>query len=129
MGFPVITVEETSEGIRLRQNRFLSSGDPTPDEDATLWTIPLNIKTVGSASEPRKVLMVSRELLLPSLDAAFSLNAETSGLCGFSSLRVALRLKTDPIASTVRVCYPPSILAKLATEAGKPDSALSLADR
>lgn len=26
IGFPVITVEETSDGLKLRQNRFLSTG-------------------------------------------------------------------------------------------------------
>lgn len=29
IGFPVITVEETSEGLKLTQNRFLATGDPT----------------------------------------------------------------------------------------------------
>jgi hypothetical protein len=28
IGFPVLSVEETAEGLRLRQNRFLSTGDP-----------------------------------------------------------------------------------------------------
>lgn len=29
VGFPVVTIEETGDGIQLRQNRFLSTGDPT----------------------------------------------------------------------------------------------------
>lgn len=28
IGFPVVSVEETAEGLKLRQNRFLSTGDP-----------------------------------------------------------------------------------------------------
>lgn len=29
IGFPVITVEENEEGLKLRQNRFLSTNDTT----------------------------------------------------------------------------------------------------
>lgn len=37
-GFPVITVEEIDDGrkLKVRQNRFLTTGDVKPDEDETL---------------------------------------------------------------------------------------------
>lgn len=100
-----MAVEETSGGIRLRQNRFLSSGDPTHEEDATIWTIPLNIKVFGTAGEPTKVLMSERELLLPSLDDAFSLNAKTSGLC-----TLAVWLSTCQLAADLNSIYSPRLL-------------------
>ncbi|ORY74296.1 hypothetical protein BCR35DRAFT_281272 [Leucosporidium creatinivorum] len=109
IGFPVVSVEETAEGLKLRQNRFLSTGDPKPEEDETIWTIPLDLKLVGSDAPVEKILMSTRELVLPLPQGLYKLNSETSG--------------------TFRVSYPPAHLSKLAEEASKPRSGLSLADR
>lgn len=40
-GFPLITVTENG-GLKLRQNRFLSSGPPAPENDQQLWWVPIN---------------------------------------------------------------------------------------
>lgn len=46
VGFPVITVEELGDRkIKVTQNRFLSTGDAKPEEDETLWYVPLEIKS------------------------------------------------------------------------------------
>ncbi|GAA5847170.1 hypothetical protein JCM3766R1_001823 [Sporobolomyces carnicolor] len=49
VGFPVVTVEEEDgKGfLKLRQNRFLSSGIATPEKDETIWTIPITVTAVG----------------------------------------------------------------------------------
>lgn len=37
MGFPVVTVTETSDGIHVRQDRFLESGPALPKDNETIW--------------------------------------------------------------------------------------------
>ncbi|SAM58350.1 probable AAP1-alanine/arginine aminopeptidase [Ustilago bromivora] len=115
-GFPVLTVTEEADGLRIKQNRFLSTGDPTPEEDETLWYVPLMLKTVGSdgkVSVDREAFLKSeREVKIPLANAkhvTYKLNAETIGV--------------------YRVAYSPERLAKLGEEAAKKDSALSLEDR
>lgn len=39
MGFPVITVKETNEGINVRQDRFLETGPAPPEENETIWCV------------------------------------------------------------------------------------------
>ena len=39
IGYPVLNITETSSGITIRQNRFLSSGDASPEEDQTIWYV------------------------------------------------------------------------------------------
>ncbi|GAA5820809.1 hypothetical protein JCM10212_002096 [Sporobolomyces blumeae] len=108
VGFPVVTVEEVANELRVRQNRFLASGDLEPYEDETLWTIPLTIKTIGSQDAPQLVMFSSRELSIPKPNGLYLLNAETAG--------------------TYRVAYPPAHLLRLAQEASS-GSGLSLLDR
>lgn len=36
-GFPVVIVQEVSNGYTLRQERFLQSGDLLPEEDTAIW--------------------------------------------------------------------------------------------
>lgn len=50
IGFPVVTVAEEPGQIGLRQQRFLLSGDVKPEEDETVWWIPLGLHTGSSAS-------------------------------------------------------------------------------
>ena len=37
MGYPVVTVTEKEGGIQLRQDRFLETGKPLPEENETIW--------------------------------------------------------------------------------------------
>jgi aminopeptidase 2 len=37
IGFPVLTVTETADSIKVRQDRYLETGDVTEDENTTLW--------------------------------------------------------------------------------------------
>ncbi|KAN0060302.1 Aminopeptidase 2 mitochondrial [Thecaphora frezii] len=115
-GFPVLTVTEEDDALKIKQNRFLSTGDPTADEDKTLWYVPLMLKTVGAdgkvSTDKELYLRSEREVTVPLKDAKnanYKLNAETVGV--------------------YRVAYSPERLAKLGAEAAKKDSAFSLEDR
>jgi aminopeptidase 2 len=45
VGYPIVTVTESAIGIRVQQNRFLSTSDVKPEEDETLFLIFLALKT------------------------------------------------------------------------------------
>jgi aminopeptidase 2 len=111
-GFPVITVEEHEGTIKVRQNRFLATGDVKTEEDGTLWYVPLELKTVkdGKSSIDHKAILHEREATFDIKDAqTFKLNAETVGV--------------------YRVAYSPERLSKLGEEAAKQGSGFTTEDR
>jgi aminopeptidase 2 len=113
MGFPYLTVTETEKGIRVRQDRFLETGPAKPEDNETIWMIPLSLLTVGEDGKPRiqkKLVLDSREREI-ELDTSkpFKLNAGT--------------------VSPVRVLYTPERLSKIAAEAGKGEDVFSIDDR
>ena len=113
-GFPVLTVTEGENSIRVRQNRFLSTGDPSAEEDATVWHVPLALRKVGGqGTETDMGLVLSeREKEIPLENASGSvwkLNGDTIGV--------------------YRVAYSPEHLARLGEAAARPDGGISLEDR
>ncbi|ORX33751.1 leucyl aminopeptidase [Kockovaella imperatae] len=101
VGFPIINVEEQGDGkLKLTQNRFLSTGDAKPEEDETLWWVPLEVKTLsgGKSSVDHKAIMHERSTTYDVGSAEdFKLNADTIGV--------------------YRVNYSPERLAKLGKQA------------
>ncbi|KAJ3113183.1 Aminopeptidase 2 mitochondrial [Phlyctochytrium bullatum] len=89
-GYPLVSIVSESfdaaKGeltITVRQNRFLSSGDVKPEEDKTVWWIPISIITHVS-STPTKFILSQKEgsVSFPytqSENAFFKLNAGVSG--------------------------------------------------
>jgi aminopeptidase 2 len=113
MGFPVLTVTETSTGIKVRQDRFLEDGQAKPENNKTIWSVPLGLVTAsvrGQSLIDNTALLETREAEF-KLDTAkpFKINADTNGV--------------------YRVLYTPTRLSAIASEAAKPDSIFSLADR
>ncbi|SCV72291.1 BQ2448_4985 [Microbotryum intermedium] len=114
VGFPVVSVEETADGLKVRQNRFLSTHAPTPEEDAVLWHVPLQLLIVrdGHASVDHELLLTEREIVIPIKDIAnvtYKLNA---GMCG-----------------VYRTSYSQDRLIKLGHEAGRVGTHFDLSDR
>ncbi|PLW07667.1 hypothetical protein PCASD_21723 [Puccinia coronata f. sp. avenae] len=115
VGFPVLTVSEEADGLKVSQKRFLSTGDPKPEEDETLWFVPLEIKVVdgsGTTTVKHDALDCQREakIALPNPQSTtYKLNADTCGV--------------------YRVCYPAERLQKLGHEIAKPSSSFSVADK
>ncbi|POY75780.1 hypothetical protein BMF94_1093 [Rhodotorula taiwanensis] len=126
-GFPLITVEETGKGIKVRQNRFFATADAAPEEDKTLWHVPLQLLVVDSKTGKSKVhselVLSERETTIDIEDVAnttYKLNAETCGVC----------MSSPSSVGSHRTLYPTSRLSKLGAEAGKGNaSAFSLNDR
>ncbi len=108
VGFPVVQVtENTAENsIRVKQNRFLRTGDTKPEEDKVLYPVFLGLRTKTGIDE--SITLTEREGVykLPDLDF-FKLNANHT--------------------SIYRTSYSPERLAKLG-QAAK-DGKLTVEDR
>ncbi|KAI0792895.1 hypothetical protein C8Q75DRAFT_751852 [Abortiporus biennis] len=113
MGFPVVTVEETKDGIKVRQDRFLETGPAEAKDNETIWTIPLGLLTVSADGKPvinHQLVLDEREKFIPlDTSKSYKLNAGTNGV--------------------FRVLYPSERLAAIAKQATEPNSPFSLEDR
>ena len=81
-GFPLLTVTEGQDSIHIRQSRFFETGDAQPDEDTTLWHIPLALKTIrhGLVETHNFTLDRKRSIEVPILpDTIWKLNADLIG--------------------------------------------------
>ena len=107
IGYPVLTVAEEPGQIAAHQSRFLSTGDVKPEEDDTLWWVPLGLKTNTQAKSgaAAKTLTVKEETLRHVDDTFYKLNSDQIGF--------------------YRTNYPPARLVKLGQDRAK----LSVEDR
>ncbi|KAK6398878.1 hypothetical protein LTR65_000435 [Meristemomyces frigidus] len=71
IGFPVVTIAEEPGQISVKQTRFLSSGDVKPEEDETVWWIPLNIKTGPDATDAQRNPLTTKEDTYCDIDTSF----------------------------------------------------------
>ncbi|KAI1788458.1 peptidase family M1-domain-containing protein [Ganoderma leucocontextum] len=113
MGYPIVTVTEKEGGIHLRQDRFLETGPADPKDNETIWTVPVNLLTVGEDGKAvlnKDILLDEREKFIP-LDTSkpYKINADTTGF----------------YATT----YPAERLLKLGQQAAAENSPFSLSDR
>ncbi|KAM5441604.1 hypothetical protein MferCBS31731_003285 [Microsporum ferrugineum] len=60
IGFPVVNITEQTNQINVDQRRFLASGDVKPEEDETMWWIPLGIKS-GPKAENANVRNLTKK--------------------------------------------------------------------
>lgn len=80
IGFPVVTVAEEPDQIGIQQKRFLSTGDVKPDEDQTVWWIPLGIKSGSKLQKEDSRSLVSKTDTVKGIDVDFyKLNKDQSG--------------------------------------------------
>jgi aminopeptidase 2 len=91
IGYPVITVDEdeSSKSIKLTQNRFLRTGDVTPEEDKTIFPVFLGLRTKDGIDEQLTLSSRSESFKVPDMDF-FKLNANHSGMyrTSYSSSRL-----------------------------------------
>lgn len=80
VGYPVVSViENGSDEIRVKQNRFLRTADVKPEEDKTLYPVFLGLRTKDGVDE--QVVLDGREKALQIKDKDFfKINADHSGL-------------------------------------------------
>lgn len=107
IGYPVLTIAEEPGQIGVRQSRFLSTGDVKPEEDETLWWVPLGLKTHPEENDGAATnALTSKEETLRHVDEKF------------------YKFNSDQIGF-YRTNYPPARLSKL----GEDRSLLSIEDR
>ena len=97
IGFPVLSISEEPGQIGVRQQRFLLSGDVKPEEDETVWWIPLGLHTGSSpsaASLHKTNALTQKEDTVRDIDDSFYV--VNKNLTGF-----------------YRTNYPPQRLVKL----------------
>ncbi|KIJ69473.1 hypothetical protein HYDPIDRAFT_24310 [Hydnomerulius pinastri MD-312] len=112
IGFPVLTVTESKDGIQVRQDRFLETGPAEEKDNETIWTIPLGLLTTNAEGKPTidNVALDTREKTFAiDTSKSFKLNAGTYGV--------------------YRVLYSQERLARIAREAAEGDAVFSLNDR
>ncbi|TPX47347.1 hypothetical protein SeMB42_g03352 [Synchytrium endobioticum] len=92
MGYPMVTIESEKYdaakkelSITLSQSRYLSSGDPKPEEDKVVWTVPLVIATDSTGKNPHRIMMSQKRqtITIPYTESAHSFykfNYESTGL-------------------------------------------------
>ena len=80
IGFPVVTVAEEPGQISVKQSRFLTSGEVKPEEDQTVWWVPLGLKTGPQATDAQREALTSKEDTYRDIDTSFyKVNADQTG--------------------------------------------------
>ncbi|KAE8149266.1 peptidase family M1-domain-containing protein [Aspergillus avenaceus] len=81
VGFPVVTVSEDADNssIKVKQNRFLRTGDVRPEEDKTLYPVMLGLRTKQGVDEDTMLSDREGQFKVPNLDF-FKLNADHSAI-------------------------------------------------
>lgn len=109
IGFPVVTVAEEPGQISVRQERFLLTGDVKPEDDETVWWIPLGLRTGSSETKAhahKTIALTIKEETIRNVDESFyKINADQTGF--------------------YRTNYPPERLVKL----GAARHSLTIEDR
>ena len=106
IGFPVVTVAEEPGQISVEQRRFLSTGDVKPDEDETVWWIPLGIDQASRQTSHSASALTAKTDTIRGVDESFyKINKDQTGF--------------------YRTNYPPPRLEKL----GASQDRLSIQDK
>ncbi|KAL4928867.1 M1 family metallopeptidase [Aspergillus undulatus] len=81
VGFPVVTVSEnaSASSIKVKQNRFLRTGDVRPEEDKTIFPVMLGLRTKQGVDEDTLLSEREGEFKVPDLDF-YKLNADHSAI-------------------------------------------------
>ncbi|KZO98207.1 hypothetical protein CALVIDRAFT_526105 [Calocera viscosa TUFC12733] len=114
-GYPVLQAVEMETGLHIKQSRFLATNDVKPEEDETVWHIPLNIQTVGASGKA----LVDNGAVLKEKAATFAI----------SNVADSLYKLNAGTTGVYRVLYSPEHLSKLGDEAARANSSLSREDR
>ncbi|CCU82439.1 alanine/arginine aminopeptidase/aminopeptidase [Blumeria hordei DH14] len=90
IGFPILSIVEKPGQIIVRQDRYLSIGNLLPEENNTIWWVPLGLESKDCTT----VILTTKEATFDGIDNTFyHINQNTSGF--------------------FRTIYPPSRLIKL----------------
>lgn len=132
-GFPLVTVEVRGREVRLSQERYLKTDDPSLTE-GFLWKIPLTYKTSGSNTVHRFLLKTKTDVLyLPEEVAWVKFNVDMSGYYmvhytdeGWDSIIKLLQHNHTALSSNDRASLIQNIFQLVSIGKVKLDQALEL---
>ncbi|KAM3491484.1 hypothetical protein MY3957_005253 [Beauveria namnaoensis] len=79
-GHPVLTVTHEAGQLILRQSRFLAVDDMKPEEDETVWWIPLGLRSFADEEAPIINLSLSeKEMAMTAPDQLYLFNGSGTG--------------------------------------------------
>lgn len=79
IGFPVVTIAEEPGQVGFRQSRFLISGDVKPEEDETIWWIPLTPKHGPDAKSAGQHSLTVKEDRIKVDETFYKINSDQTG--------------------------------------------------
>lgn len=80
IGYPVLTVAEEPGQIGIKQSRYLSTGDVKPEDDETMWWIPLGLKGKTGSKEIISMSFNVKDDIIRDVDETFyKINADNTG--------------------------------------------------
>lgn len=102
MGYPVVMVEETHDGLILQQSRFLANGERPTAQEKQLWHVPLMISLDGQ-NKIRFDLIDEVEPLLMEFPrgTCMKLNAGQTTLCRVNYTPEQWRLLQNAVACAI----------------------------
>lgn len=132
-GFPLVTVEVRGREVRLSQERYLKTDDPSLTE-GFLWKIPLTYKTSASNTVHRFLLKTKTDVLyLPEEVAWVKFNVDMSGYYmvhytdkGWDSIIKLLQHNHTALSSNDRASLIQNIFQLVSIGKVKLDQALEL---
>ncbi|KAI0461984.1 hypothetical protein LJB42_004589 [Komagataella kurtzmanii] len=80
-GYPYLKVESAGDNLTITQTRFLAAGDVTPEDDKTIWWVPLNISVGSGTSVAENYALTEKSAVIPRPDSPFfKLNKDSVGV-------------------------------------------------
>ncbi|GAB1318269.1 Peptidase family M1-domain-containing protein [Madurella fahalii] len=80
IGFPVLSVTEGKQQISVKQSRFLSTGDVKPEDDQTIWWVPLAVKGKVGSQGIEPLSLTTKESTIDGVNEEFyQINAGATG--------------------------------------------------
>ncbi|UKZ83833.1 hypothetical protein TrVFT333_011646 [Trichoderma virens FT-333] len=79
MGFPVVSIEENGSQVTLKQSRFLSTGDVKPEDDTTIWWLPLSLERVPGNQDTSSTILTKKEDIFNINQEFYKINANAVG--------------------------------------------------
>ncbi|KAF9944908.1 hypothetical protein BGZ70_004228 [Mortierella alpina] len=109
IGIPILTVKESEGVVSVEQHRYLSTNDVKPEEDETIWWVPLGVHPKpASIADPNQTLK-TRTLEFQVPEGPYLFNKNYSGV--------------------FRTNYPPSAIARIGKAILEGSDLVGLSDR
>ncbi|KAG0307254.1 hypothetical protein BGZ98_000703 [Dissophora globulifera] len=109
IGLPVLNVTEADGVVSVEQHRFLSTNDVKPEDDETIWWVPMGVHPKPTSINDPNQTLKARSLKFEVPEGPYLFNKDYSGF--------------------FRTNYPPSAITRIGKAILEGSDLLSLSDR